>query len=47
MEFAYLDGSEDGEHNGASFVEISKMFATQDTIYSEVHFRAEFVCIPE
>ena len=30
MKFGLLDGGGDGEHTGASFVEIYKTFATQD-----------------
>ena len=28
-----LDGEDDGEHNGDSFVEISKMFVTQKVFF--------------
>ena len=29
MEFGLLDGGEDDEHNGDSFVEVSKIFTVQ------------------
>ena len=32
MEFGSLDGGDDGKHN-ADFVEISKIFATQNAIF--------------
>ena len=31
MGFGSLDGGEDAENNGINFVEISKIFATQNT----------------
>ena len=33
MELGSLDGAEDGEHNGDSFVEISKIFATRNAFF--------------
>ena len=33
MEFGLLDGEKRGEHNGISFVEISKISSTQDTFF--------------
>ena len=43
MRFGLLDGAEDGEHNDAVFVEISKIFAMQDAIFLwNGSFLAEF-----
>ena len=33
MEFDWLDGGEDGEHNGDGFVPISKIFARQGALF--------------
>ena len=33
MEFGFLEGAEDGECSGASFEELSKIFATQDNVF--------------
>ena len=35
MEFALLDGEDDGKHNDVSFVEISKILEMQDAFFFE------------
>ena len=45
MEFGQLDGGDDGEHSGVSFVEISRIFATQDALFYGVELVDEvYIC---
>ena len=35
MEFGWLDGGNDGEHDGVGFFEISKIFVARDEFFFE------------